>query len=201
MSFWDIVWFIVITFLFFAWLMVLFSILSDLFRDKETGGFAKAIWVLALIFIPFLTALIYLIARGHGMAERNAAAAKEMKQAQDAYIREAAGSSPADQISPRQGAARLRRHQPGRVRLDQGEGPQLGHVNDETPPQWGGVSSFTAAQRQPQRSLGATELSTWSAWFPQPDQVVFPHPRHRAGLHMQALLGSLERRVRIPQGV
>jgi hypothetical protein len=98
-SFWDIVWFIFITFLFFAWLMVLFSILSDLFRDKETGGFAKAIWVLALIFIPFLTALIYLIARGHGMAERNAAAAKEMKQAQDAYIREAAGSSPADQIA------------------------------------------------------------------------------------------------------
>jgi Short C-terminal domain/Phospholipase_D-nuclease N-terminal len=98
-SFWDIVWFIFIAFLFFAWLMVLFSILSDLFRDKETGGFAKAIWVLALIFIPFLTVLIYLIARGHGMAERNAAAAKEMKQAQDAYIREAAGSSPADQIA------------------------------------------------------------------------------------------------------
>ncbi len=99
MSFWDIVWFIAISFLFFAWLMVLFSILSDLFRDKETNGFVKAIWVFALIFIPFLTALIYLIVRGHGMAERNAAAATEMKQAQDAYIREAAGSSPADQIA------------------------------------------------------------------------------------------------------
>lgn len=99
MSFWDIVWFIFIAFLFFAWLMVLFSILSDLFRDKDTGGFAKAIWVIALIFIPFLTALIYLIARGHGMAERNAAAAKEMKAAQDSYIRDVAGSSPADQIA------------------------------------------------------------------------------------------------------
>jgi hypothetical protein len=98
-SFWDIVWFIAISFLFFAWLMVLFSILSDLFRDKDTGGFAKAVWVLALIFLPFLTALIYLIARGQGMAERNVAQAKEMKAAQDAYIREAAGSSPADQIS------------------------------------------------------------------------------------------------------
>jgi hypothetical protein len=98
-SFWDIVWFIAISFLFFAWLMVLFSILSDLFRDKGTNGFVKAIWVFALIFIPFLTALIYLIVRGHGMAERNAAAATEMKQAQDAYIREAAGSSPADQIA------------------------------------------------------------------------------------------------------
>ena len=59
--------------------MVLFSILSDLFRDKETDGFAKAIWILALIFIPFLAALIYLIARGHGMAERNVQAAKEMQ--------------------------------------------------------------------------------------------------------------------------
>lgn len=99
MSFWDIVWFIFITFLFFAWLMVLFSILSDLFRDRETGGFAKAVWVITLIFIPFLTALIYLIVRGHSMADRNMAAAKEMKAAQDAYIRETAGSAPADQIS------------------------------------------------------------------------------------------------------
>lgn len=99
MSFWDIVWFIFIAFLFFAWLMVLFSILSDLFRDKETGGFAKAIWVIALIFIPFLTVLIYLIVRGRGMAERNAAAAVEMKAAQDSYIRDVAGSSPADQIA------------------------------------------------------------------------------------------------------
>lgn len=99
MSFWDIVWFIAISFLFFAWLMVLFSILSDLFRDKETSGFVKAVWVFALIFLPFLTALLYLIVRGHGMADRNVAAAQQMKQAQDAYIREAAGSSPADQIA------------------------------------------------------------------------------------------------------
>ncbi len=99
MSFWEVFWYIFIIFLFFAWLMVLFSILSDLFRDKETGGFTKAVWVIALIFLPFLTALIYLIARGHGMAERNAAAAKEMKQAQDAYIRDVAGSAPADQIA------------------------------------------------------------------------------------------------------
>ena len=98
MSFWDIIWFIIVTFAFVAYLMVLFSILSDLFRDKETGGFVKAVWVIALIFVPFLTALIYLIARGHGMAERNVKAAEEMQQAQNAYIRDVAGSSPADQI-------------------------------------------------------------------------------------------------------
>jgi hypothetical protein len=97
-DFWDIIWFIIVTFAFVAYLMVLFSILSDLFRDKETGGFAKAIWVIALIFLPFLTALIYLIARGQGMAERNMRAAKEMQDAQSAYIRDVAGSSAADQI-------------------------------------------------------------------------------------------------------
>ena len=98
MSFWDIIWFIIVTFAFVAYLMVLFSILSDLFRDKETGGFVKAVWVILLIFVPFLTALIYLIARGHGMAERNVKAAEEMQKAQNAYIRDVAGSSPADQI-------------------------------------------------------------------------------------------------------
>lgn len=103
MSFWDIIWFIIVTFAFVAYLMVLFSILSDLFRDKETGGFAKAVWVIALIFLPFLTALIYLIARGHGMAERNMKAAKDMQQAQDAYIRDVAASTPADQIHKAKG--------------------------------------------------------------------------------------------------
>ncbi len=98
MSFWDIIWFIIVTFAFVAYLMVLFSILSDLFRDRDTGGFEKAVWVIALIFLPFFTALIYLIVRGHGMAERNVKAATDMQQAQDAYIRDVAGSTPADQI-------------------------------------------------------------------------------------------------------
>jgi hypothetical protein len=97
-SFWDIIWFIIVTFAFVAYLMVLFSILTDLFRDKETGGLAKAVWVIALIFLPFLTALIYLIARGHGMAERSVKAANEMQASQDAYIRDVAASTPADQI-------------------------------------------------------------------------------------------------------
>lgn len=99
MDFWDIVWFIIISFAFIAYLMVLFSILTDLFRDRETSGIAKAIWIICLIFLPFLTALIYLIVRGHGMAERGAAQAAEMKKAQDAYIREVASNAPADQIA------------------------------------------------------------------------------------------------------
>ncbi len=100
MSFWDVVWFIIISFAFIAYLMVLFSILGDLFRDRDTSGWAKAIWIVALIFLPLLTSLVYLIVRGPGMAERSARSAESLKQAQDAYIREAAGrATPADQIA------------------------------------------------------------------------------------------------------
>jgi hypothetical protein len=100
MSFWDIVWFIFISFAFVAYLMVMFSILSDLFRDRDTSGFLKAVWVIALIFLPFLTSLIYLIVRGRGMAERAARGAELAKQQQDAYIRQVAGKTTAvDQIA------------------------------------------------------------------------------------------------------
>ena len=100
MSFWDVVWFIFISFAFAAYLMVMFSILSDLFRDKETSGIAKAVWVVALIFLPFLTSLVYLIVRGRGMAERAARGSELARQQQDAYIREVAGrTTPADQIA------------------------------------------------------------------------------------------------------
>ena len=102
MSFWDIVWFIIISFAFFAYLMIMFRIIIDLFRDKDTSGVMKAVWIVALIFLPFLTALIYLIARGSGMAERAAAEYENLQAQQDARIREVAGSngvSAADQIA------------------------------------------------------------------------------------------------------
>ena len=100
MDFWDVVWFIIISFAFVAYLMVMFSILTDLFRDRETGGFAKAVWVIALIFLPFLTALIYLVARGRGMAERSAKEAMSLQQQQEAYIKDVAGkASPVDQVA------------------------------------------------------------------------------------------------------
>ncbi len=103
MSFWDVVWFIVISFAFVAYLMVMFSILTDLFRDRETNGWVKAVWILCLIFLPFATALVYLIVRGRGMADRQMRDATEMKKQQDAYIRDvAAQASPADQIAQAQ---------------------------------------------------------------------------------------------------
>ena len=100
MSFWDIVWFIFISFAFVAYLMVMFAIISDLFRDRETSGVMKAVWIVALIFVPLITSLVYLIVRGRSMTERSAASAEAMKAQQDAYIREvAAKSTPADQIA------------------------------------------------------------------------------------------------------
>ena len=71
MSFWDIVWFIIVSYAFIAYLMVLFSLISDLFRDRDTSGVMKAVWLVLFIFFPFITVVVYLIARGKGMAERS----------------------------------------------------------------------------------------------------------------------------------
>jgi hypothetical protein len=87
-------------FLFAAWLMILFVIISDLFRDHQLSGWAKAAWVIFLIFVPFLAALIYLIARGDGMRERSLAAQQEQQKQVDTYIRQTAGSgTPADELT------------------------------------------------------------------------------------------------------
>ncbi len=100
MSFWDIIWFIIVSFAFIAYLMVLFSILADLFRDQSTNGWVKAVWIICLIFVPFLTSFVYLVARGGGMAERSLRSAQDSEQATAAYVREVAGSgSPADEIA------------------------------------------------------------------------------------------------------
>jgi hypothetical protein len=89
-------------FLFAAWLMILFVIIGDLFRDHSMSGWGKAAWVLFLIFVPFLAALIYLIARGEGMRERQLAQQQEAQKQLDAYIRQTAGSgggSAADELA------------------------------------------------------------------------------------------------------
>jgi hypothetical protein len=99
-STWDFLWHFLIIFAWIAYLIVLFQILTDLFwRDHKTSGFVKAIWVIFLFVIPWLTAVIYLIFRGQGMAQRSHDAAVAAKQAADAYIREAAGRSPAEEIA------------------------------------------------------------------------------------------------------
>jgi hypothetical protein len=87
-------------FVFAAWLMVLFTIVGDLFRDHGMSGWGKAAWVLFLIFVPFLAALIYLIARGQGMRERALAQHQKAQEQLDAYVRQTAGSgSAADELT------------------------------------------------------------------------------------------------------
>ena len=83
-----------------AYLIILFFVLSDMFRDHELSGWWKAVWIVFLIFLPFLTALIYLIARGPGMQERALAAATQYQEQQDNYIKSALGKKdPADAIA------------------------------------------------------------------------------------------------------
>src|SRR4029078_8287245 len=86
-------------FLFFAWLMCLVWILGDIFRSKDLGGGAKTAWGIFLIIIPWLGILVYVIARGHGMQERQLEQAREVQAAQAAYIKSVAGPSSGDVAS------------------------------------------------------------------------------------------------------
>jgi Phospholipase_D-nuclease N-terminal/Short C-terminal domain len=85
-------------FFFVIWIWILITILTDLFRDHEISGWSKAAWVLFLVLIPFLAALIYLIARGSGMRDRAIQAQADAKKQMDSYIREQAHTSPADEL-------------------------------------------------------------------------------------------------------
>ena len=98
-NFWDTVLLILMTFVLVAYLLVLFQIIVDLFRDKNLGGFSKAIWFIGLVFLPFLTALVYIIFRGRGMSERQVAAVRDARAETHAYIRSVAGKSAAEQIA------------------------------------------------------------------------------------------------------
>ena len=102
MDFWSFFWLLVWSFLFVAYLMMLFHIFTDLFRDRELGGFAKVVWVIALFIFPLLAALIYVIVRGQGMAQRAMEQNKQYMAEQQEYIRNVAGTSSAttvDQLS------------------------------------------------------------------------------------------------------
>jgi hypothetical protein len=100
MDFWDFFWLLVWTFFFVCYLMVLFQIIADLFRDKDLSGWWKALWVIFLIIFPFLAVIIYLIGRGRGMAERQAGELRKAQVATDQYIQSVASrSNPAEQIA------------------------------------------------------------------------------------------------------
>jgi hypothetical protein len=97
-SFGELLLLVLEFFLFVAWIWILFAVISDLFRDHEMSGGGKAIWILFLVFIPFLGVLVYLIARGHGMRDRTLKAQAEAKHDFDSYVRQQAHSSPAEEL-------------------------------------------------------------------------------------------------------
>lgn len=98
-DFWSVVWFFFWSFAIISYLFALFAVVGDLFRDRGLNGWWKALWILFLIFVPFLTVLVYLIARGGGMAERSQHEASKAQSAADDYIRGVAGASPSDEIA------------------------------------------------------------------------------------------------------
>jgi hypothetical protein len=92
----SIFWF----FMFIIWFWLLISVFSDMFRDHELSGVAKAAWAFFVILLPYFGVFIYLIVRGHGMTERTLAAQKQAQQQFDSYVRETAGTtSSADEIA------------------------------------------------------------------------------------------------------
>ena len=95
MPLFDVIWSIFIFFLFIAWIWVLIGTITDIFRSDDLNGLAKGLWVLAIIVVPWLGVLAYLIIRGQGMTERNAKVAADAEKLRREYIREVV-ASPSD---------------------------------------------------------------------------------------------------------
>ena len=94
----DVFWSMIIFFFWVIWIWIVVTVLVDIFRRRDIGGFAKAMWVVFVVILPWLGVLIYLIAQHDGMRERSIKQAQDQKQQFDSYVREAAGGS-ADQIA------------------------------------------------------------------------------------------------------
>ena len=101
--FWSMLWF----FLFFAWIWLLITIFSDIFRSDDLSGWAKAFWTIFVVILPWLGVLIYLIARGGKMQERAMAMAVQQEKAQREYIQQVSGSSGASSADELEKLAKL----------------------------------------------------------------------------------------------
>jgi len=89
-----------VAYLFFAYLMVLFSVIADIFRNRDSSGLAKACWIVLLIVLPIITVIVYVIVHGSGMAERSAERSREVQAQQESYIKDVAGhKSPSEQVT------------------------------------------------------------------------------------------------------
>ena len=98
LSIWEAIWLVFVIFVFIVALMAIFSIVIDIFRDRELSGWAKAAWLVALVFFTLFTAIVYVIARGRGMAERSMKEQVQAKQDFDEYVRDVAGGGAASEL-------------------------------------------------------------------------------------------------------
>ena len=145
-SFWFFIW--------IAALMVWFRCLFDMFSDSSLSGWAKAGWAILLIFVPWLGALIYLIARGRSMTERQRAAVEQRQAEQKKYIQQVqALPGPGRADRKRQGAARFRSPHAGGVRVPQGQGARLTAPCSRSDP---GSGVLVPSIRQPASAMNAS---------------------------------------------
>jgi putative oligomerization/nucleic acid binding protein/phospholipase D-like protein len=86
--FWTMLWF----FLWIAWIILLFRVFADIFRSRDMGGWGKALWSIFVLVVPFLGVFVYLIARGHSMADRDVAEAQAQQAAFESYVQDVAGT-------------------------------------------------------------------------------------------------------------
>lgn len=89
----EVLWSMLVFFVWIGWFLLLFHVIGDVFRRRDASGWKKTIWLIFLLFVPFLGVFAYLIANGDGMAQRNAAQASAAQAEVDDYVRTVAGSS------------------------------------------------------------------------------------------------------------
>lgn len=98
-NFWNIFWWLFCVYAIFAFLWALVMVIGDLFRDHDLNGWWKAVWIFFLAFVPFLSLLVYMVARGKGMTRRSMEQSRKNQAETDAYIRQAAAASPSEEIA------------------------------------------------------------------------------------------------------
>ena len=156
---WDFLIWMFWFYIFFACIWLFITVIVDLFRDHTLNGWGKALWVIFLVVAPFLGVLVYFIARGQGMAQRELERRAQAQTAANSYIRDVAGaSSPAAEIESAKKLARLRCDHAGRVRRPEGEGARRlsQSQNPKTGSRWRSrvtvIPSFVAYDGAPSRA-------------------------------------------------
>lgn len=97
-SIWNAIWLAFVVFLFVNVLLMLFAVITDLFRDDDLSGWVKAAWLIGLLFLPLIGLLLYVIVRGKGMTQRSIKAQQQAQESFDTYVRDVAGSGAASEL-------------------------------------------------------------------------------------------------------